>query len=72
MDKMYDIQDEMIDMKMETEMMNEMMNRNYDMDVYEDEFQDEFMEFQKEVAIEKKKNPQIANIKKEQVPGQSI
>ena len=52
---MMDVQDEMIDMKMQNDMMNEMMNRNYDMDIDEDEFEDEFMEFEKEVAHEKKK-----------------
>jgi len=35
-------------------MMNEMLGRNYDCDIDEDEFEDEFMEFEKEVAREKK------------------
>ena len=53
-DKMMDIQDEMLDMKMQSDMMNEMLGRNYDMDMDEDEFEDEFMQFEKEVAKEKK------------------
>lgn len=39
---------------MQSNLMNEMLNRNYDVDCDDDEFEDEFMEFQKEVAIEKK------------------
>ena len=34
-DKMLDVQDEMLDIKMQTDMMNEMMNRNYDVDIDE-------------------------------------
>ena len=49
-DKMMDVQDEMLDMKIQTDMMNEMMNRNYDVDIDEEEFEDEFMEFEREVA----------------------
>lgn len=54
-DKMDELQDEMLDLKMESDLMNQMLNRNYDMDYDEDEFEDEFMEFEKEVAVEKKK-----------------
>ena len=57
-DKMMDVQDEMLDMKMQTDMMNEMMNRDYDCDL-DEEFQDDFMEFEKEVAREKKQNINI-------------
>ena len=39
-DKMMDIQDEMLDMKMQSDMMNEMLGRNYDCDIDEDEFED--------------------------------
>ena len=53
-DKMMDVQDEMMGMKFETEYMNEMMNRNYDVDVDEDELDDELMEFEREIAREKK------------------
>jgi hypothetical protein len=67
LDKMLDIQDEMLDIKLETDMMNEMLGRNYDMDVDEDEFEDEFMEFEREVAIEKKKN--INSGKKQEIKG---
>ena len=66
-DKMLDVQDEMLDMKMQTDMMNEMMNRNYDVDIDEQEFEDEFMEFEKEVAQEKKKNVNIG--KKQEIKG---
>lgn len=52
---MDELQDEMLDMKMQTDLMNQMLNRNYDMDYDEEEFEDEFMEFEKEVATEKKK-----------------
>jgi hypothetical protein len=54
-DKMDDLHDEMLDLKMQGDLMNEMMNRNYDMDYDEDEFEEDFMEFEKEVATEKKK-----------------
>ena len=70
MDKMMDVQDEMIDMKMQSDMMNEMLNRNYDMDIDEDEFEDEFMEFEKEVAVEKKRTANIG--KKQEVNGNQI
>ena len=63
-DKMEDLKDEMLDLKMEGDLMNQMLTRNYDMDYDEDEFEDEFMEFQKEVNIEKKK--QIAQPAKQQ------
>jgi hypothetical protein len=39
-DKMMDIQDEMLDMKMQSDMMNEMLGRNYDCDIDEEEFED--------------------------------
>ena len=67
LDKMMDVQDEMLDMKIQTDMMNEMMNRNYDVDIDEEEFEDEFMEFEREVAQEKKKNVNIG--KKQEIKG---
>ena len=70
MDKMMDLQDEMLDMKIQGDMMNEMMNRDYDLDVDEEDFEDEFMEFEKEVAIEKKKNVNVGN-NKQQIQGNS-
>ena len=62
----------MLDMKMQSDMMNEMMNRNYDMDYDEDEFEDEFMEFQKEVATEKKKNVNVPHQQKQEIKGPNI
>ena len=67
-DKMMDIQDQMMDMKFETQYMNEMMNRNYDLDVDEDELDEELMEFEKEVKREKK-NVQIKKEDIDYVPG---
>lgn len=61
----------MMDLKMESDMMNEMLARNYDMDYDEDEFEDQFLEFQKEVAVEKKKNIANANVQKQQIKGNS-
>lgn len=55
LDKMADLQDEMLDMKFESEYMNEMMNRNYEVDIDEDELDDELMEFERELAQEKKR-----------------
>lgn len=46
-------------------MMNEMLSRNYDMDYDEDEFEEEFMEFQREVAVEKKKNITNPSVQKQ-------
>jgi hypothetical protein len=54
-DKMDELHDEMLEMKMDSDLMNQMLTRNYEMDYDEDEFEDEFMEFEKEVATEKKK-----------------
>ena len=42
-DKMEDLRDEMLDMKIESDYVNEMMNRNYDIDVDEDDLDDELM-----------------------------
>jgi preprotein translocase subunit SecE len=60
----------MLDMKMQSDMMNEMLNRNYDMDYDEDEFEDEFMEFEKEVATEKKKT--VNPMKKQEIQKNSM
>ena len=38
-DKLDELQDEMLDMKMQSDLLNQMMARNYDMDVDEDEFE---------------------------------
>ena len=46
-----------------------MLARNYEMNEDEDEFEDEFMEFQKEVAIEKKKNINAPNFQKQEIKG---
>ncbi len=46
-----------------------MLARNYEMNEDEDEFEDEFMEFQKEVAIEKKKNIHAPNVQKQEIKG---
>ena len=69
-DKLDELQDQMLEMKMQSDLLNQMMARNYDMDVDQDEFQEQFMEFEKEVAIEKK--GKMANIKKEEIKGQEI
>ena len=69
-DKLDELQDQMLEMKMQSGLLNQMMARNYDMDVDQDEFQEQFMEFEKEVAIEKK--GKMANIKKEEIKGQEI
>lgn len=37
--KLDELQDEMLDMKMQSDLLNQMMARNYDMDVDEDEFE---------------------------------
>jgi hypothetical protein len=37
-DKIDELQDEMLDMKMQSDLMNQMLNRNYDMDYDEEEF----------------------------------
>lgn len=63
LDKMEDMRDEMLDIKMQSDMMNDIMNRNYDMDYDEDEFEDDFMEFEKQIAAEKK---QVANKQQQQ------
>ena len=39
-DKMQDLQDQMLDMKFQANYMNEIMSRNYDVDVDEDEIDD--------------------------------
>ena len=52
-DKMEDLKDEMLDLKMEGDLMNQMLTRNYDMDYDEDELDDEFMRFLKEGNIVK-------------------
>jgi charged multivesicular body protein 5 len=44
-DKLEDMQNDMLDMKIETEYMNEIMNRNYDVD--EDDVDDELAEFER-------------------------
>ena len=36
---MDELQDEVLDMKMQSDLLNQMMARNYDMDVDEDEFE---------------------------------
>lgn len=49
-DKMDELQDEMLNMKMQTDMMNQIMTEGYDMDDEDEQFEAEFMEIQKEVA----------------------
>lgn len=71
-DKMDELHDEMLDMKMQSDMMNEMMARNYEVDYDSDEFEDGFMQFQKEVATEKKKNAVIQSDKKQEIKGNNI
>lgn len=59
----------MLDMKFEAQYMNDMLNRNYELDVDEDELDDELAEFEREIAMDKKKavnvntnkNPQQTN-----------
>lgn len=46
-DKLADLQDDMMDMKFQAQYMNDMMNRNYDVDVDEDELDDQLAEFQR-------------------------
>ena len=58
-DKMADLQDEMLDMKFEAQYMNDMMSRNYQLDVDEDELDDELAEFEREIAMDKKKTVNI-------------
>lgn len=65
-DKMADLQDEMLDMKFEAQYMNDMMSRNYDVDVDEDELDDELAEFEREIAMDKKKAVNVNNSNKNQ------
>ena len=58
-DKMEDLRDQMMEMKMDSEYINHMMNQNYDLDYDSDEFEDEFLEFQKEVKKEQNNNKAI-------------
>lgn len=55
LDKMADLQDDMLDMKFEAQYMNDLLAKNYDVDVDEDELDDELAEFQREIAMDKKK-----------------
>lgn len=45
LDKMADLQDDMLDMKFEAQYMNDLLAKNYDVDVDEDELDDELAEF---------------------------
>lgn len=62
-DKMADLQDEMMDMKFQAQYMNDMLNRNYEVDVDQDELDDELAEFQREIAMDKKKAVNVNNNK---------
>ena len=42
--------------------MNHIMNQNYDLDVDEDELDDELMEFEREIAKEKKQTQPQMNV----------
>ena len=45
-----------------------MMNRNYEVDVDEDELDDELMEFERELAQEKKRTTNVVAGQKQNVP----
>lgn len=60
---MADLQDEMMDMKFQAQYMNDMLNRNYEVDVDQDELDDELAEFQREIAMDKKKAVNLNNNK---------
>ena len=62
-DKMADLQDEMMDMKFQAQYMNDMLSRNYEVDVDQDELDDELAEFQREIAMDKKKAVNLNNNK---------
>ena len=46
-------------MKFQAQYMNDMLNRNYQLDVDEDELDDKLAEFEREIAMDKKKQVNV-------------